>query len=37
VQERVKKVFDKEHSKIGEKEELERRLVHGSQIMQTLQ
>ena len=33
---RFKKVFNKEHSKINEKEELERRLQHGSQVMTTL-
>lgn len=33
---RLKKVFNKEHSKINEKEELERRLQHGSQVMTTL-
>lgn len=34
---RIKKTFNKEHSKLNEKQELERRLQHGSQIMSTLQ
>lgn len=33
---RIKKVFNKEHSKLSEKEELERRLQHGSEVMTTL-
>lgn len=34
---RLKKVFDKEYHKIDEKEQLEKRLQHGSQVMTTLQ
>lgn len=34
---RNKKVFNKQHTKLSEKQELERRLQHGSQIMSTLQ
>lgn len=37
AQDRVKKAFNKEHSKLTSKEELERRLEHGSQVMATLQ
>ena len=33
---RLKKVFNKEHYKLSEKEELERRLQHGSEEMTTL-
>ena len=33
---RLKKVFNKEHCKLSEKEELERRLQHGSEVMTTL-
>ena len=33
---RIKKVFNKEHNKLSEKEELERRLQHGSEVMTTL-
>ena len=33
---RLKKVFNKEHCKLSEKEELERRLQHGSKAMTTL-
>ena len=35
--ERLERVFNKEHSSLNEKEELERRLNHGSQIMNDLQ
>ncbi len=37
LQERIKRVFNKEHSKLNEKEELQRRLQLGSQIMDSLQ
>lgn len=33
---RLKKVFNKEHHELFEKEELERRLQHGSEVMTTL-
>ena len=33
---RLKKVFNKEHHKLSEKEELERRLQHGNEVMTTL-
>lgn len=33
---RIKKVFNKEHNKLSEKEELERRLQHGSEVMTIL-
>ena len=33
---RLKKAFNKEHCKLSEKEELERRLQHGSEVMTTL-
>ena len=36
VYDRLKKVFNKEHCKLSEKEELERRLQHGSEVMTTL-
>ena len=32
----IKKIFNKEHLKINEKEELERRLQHGSEVMTAL-
>jgi len=32
----IKKIFNKEHFKLNEKIELERRLQHGSEIMNTL-
>lgn len=35
--ERFERAFNKEHSSLNEKEELERRLNHGSQIMSDLQ
>lgn len=35
--ERFEKVFNKEHSSLNEKQELERRLQHGSQTMEELQ
>ncbi len=34
---RIKKIFNKEYSKLSEKEELERRLQHGSEVMTTLE
>ncbi len=37
IHERVQKVFNKEHGQLTEKEKLEKRLQHGSQIMKTLQ
>ena len=37
VHERVRKVFNKEHSQLNEKEKLERRLQHGSEIMAKLE
>lgn len=37
VYERIKKLFKKEHCELNEKEELERRLQKGSQVMTTLQ
>ena len=36
MQQHVKKIFNKEHFKINEKEELERRLQRGSEVMTTL-
>lgn len=35
--ERIKKVFNKEHTKLNKEEELEQRLQRGSEIMKTLQ
>ena len=37
VHERIQRVFNKQHSVLSEKEELEKRLQHGSQIMNKLQ
>ena len=37
AKERVQKTFNEEHLQLNEKEELERRLQHGSEIMNTLQ
>ncbi len=36
AQDRFKKIFNKEYHKITKKEELERRLQHGSEVMTTL-
>ena len=33
---RIQKIFNKEYSKIDEKQEIERRLQHGSEVMTTL-
>lgn len=35
--ERIQKIFNKQHNELNEKEELERRLDHGSEIMNELQ
>ena len=35
--ERIKRVFDKQHSKLNEKQRLKERLQHGSEIMKKLQ
>lgn len=34
---RMKRTFNREHSKMNEKEDLERRLQHGSEVMATLE
>lgn len=37
VQQRIKKSFNKEHNKLNNKDQLQRRLQHGSQLMAKLQ